>query len=181
MARRATGLPETWTGGRLKGRETLTSSDGGRGGSIGIGEYEMRPIDQAIGLATLAAGGVHRDAHFVAKVTDSAGAVLLEKRGDAGKQVIAPDVASDVTYAMEGVAAHAKRELDGGREVACKTGTQGSGRTPRRTPMRGWSGSRRRSPTAVWMGSDALGPIQTSDRLRSSSGRVCPVRSGSRS
>jgi len=161
MARRATGLPETWTGGRLKGRETLTSSDGGRGGSIGIGEYEMRPIDQANGMATLAAGGVHRDAYFVAKVTDSAGAVLLEKRGDAGKQVIAPDVASDVAYAMKGVAAHAKRELDGGREVACKTGTQGYGADASQNTDAWMVGFTPSIAAAVWMGSDALGPIQT--------------------
>jgi membrane peptidoglycan carboxypeptidase len=162
MARRATGLPDTWQDGRLKGRETLTSSDGGRGGSIGIGEYEMRPIDQANGMATLAAGGVHRDAHFVAKVTDSTGAVLVENRGDTtGKQVIAPDVASDVTYAMEGVAAHAKRRLDGGREVACKTGTQGYGKDASQNTDAWMVGFTPSLAAAVWMGSDELGPIQT--------------------
>jgi membrane peptidoglycan carboxypeptidase len=162
-ARLATGLPETWQDGRLKGRETLTSTNGGRGGSIGIGEYEMRPIDQANGMATFAAGGVQRDAHFVAKVTDTAGAVLLENRGDAGEQVIGPDVASDVAYAMEGVAAHAKRRLDGGREVACKTGTQGYGQDASQNTDAWMVGFTPSIAAAVWMGSDALAPIQTID------------------
>jgi membrane peptidoglycan carboxypeptidase len=160
-ARLATGLPETWQGGSLKGRETLTSRDGGRGGSIGIGEYEMRPIDQANGMATLAAGGVQRDAFFVAKVTDSAGGVLLENRGDPGEQVISPDAASDVAYAMEGVAAHAKRRLDGGREVACKTGTQGYGADPSQNTDAWMVGFTPSIAAAVWMGSDELAPIQT--------------------
>jgi membrane peptidoglycan carboxypeptidase len=161
-ARAATGLPETWTSGGLKGRETLTSSDGGRGASIGIGEYEMRPIDQANGMATLAAGGVHRSAHFVAKVTDSAGAVLMENRGDPGKQVIDPDVASDVTYAMEGVAAHAERTLAGGREVACKTGTQGLGADPSQNSDAWMVGFTPSIAAAVWVGSDKIEAIKTS-------------------
>jgi len=160
-ARRATGLPEAWQDGRLKGRETLTSSDGGRGGSIGIGEYELRPIDQANGMATLAAGGVHRKAFFVAKVTDSAGAVLVEKRGDPGEQVIAPDAASDVAYAMKGVAAHAKRTLDGGRQVACKTGTQGYGGDASQNTDAWMVGFTPSIAAAVWMGSDQLAPIKT--------------------
>ncbi|MCW2633842.1 MAG: Peptidoglycan glycosyltransferase [Blastococcus sp.] len=159
MARRATGLPKTWK----NGKETLTSSTGGRGGSIGIGEYEMRPIDQANGMATLAAGGIHRNAYFVAKVTDSAGGVLLENRGEPGEQVIAPDVASDVAYAMEGVAEHAKRTLDGGREVACKTGTQGYGGDASQNTDAWMVGFTPSIAAAVWMGSDELGPIQTVD------------------
>jgi len=160
-ARAATGLPETWASGGLKGRETLTSSNGGRGASIGIGEYEMRPIDQANGMATLAAGGVHRNAYFVAKVTDSAGAVLLENRGDPGKQVIDPDVASDVTYAMEGVAAHAKRTLAGGRQSACKTGTQGLGSDPSQNSDAWMVGFTPSIAAAVWVGSDKIEAIKT--------------------
>ena len=53
----ATGLPDQWQGGGLAGKTTLASGEGGTGSSIGIGEYEMRPIDQAQGFATLAAGG----------------------------------------------------------------------------------------------------------------------------
>ena len=162
-ARRAAGLPEVWETGYLKGQETLTSANGGRGGSIGIGEYEMRPIDQAHGFATLAAGGVERQPYFVARVADSAGAVLLENRGDPGEQVIAPDVASDTTYAMKGVAEHAKRRLDGGREVACKTGTQGLGSDASQNSDAWMVGFTPSISTAVWVGSDKLEAIKTAN------------------
>ena len=32
---------------------------------IGIGSYEVRPIDQAVGYATLADGGIENNAYFV--------------------------------------------------------------------------------------------------------------------
>jgi membrane peptidoglycan carboxypeptidase len=161
MARRATALPEVWGGkDNFTGKETLVGAGGVRGGAIGIGEYEMRPIDQAHGFATLAAGGVERQPYFVAKVTDNAGAVLIENRGDPGEQVIDPDVASDVTYAMEGVADHADRELDGGREVACKTGTQGWGQDGSENTDAWMVGFTPSISTAVWMGTDTPGPIR---------------------
>jgi membrane peptidoglycan carboxypeptidase len=118
---KAAGLPDAWS----NGNKTLANRDGFTGSAIGIGEYEMRPIDQAHGFATFANGGIERDPFFVQRVTDSAGAVLLEYAGDPGQQVIDPDVASDVTYALKDVAAWSHRSLDDGREVASKTGTQG--------------------------------------------------------
>jgi hypothetical protein len=51
----------------------------------------MRPIDQAVGFATFAAGGIHRNAYFVAKVTDSEGNQLLGPPADQGEQVIPAD------------------------------------------------------------------------------------------
>jgi membrane peptidoglycan carboxypeptidase len=148
----ATGIPETWESGNLKGNKALANAEGGTSSAIGIGEYEMRPIDQAHGFATFAAGGVERDPYFVAKVADNAGATLLEYAGDPGEQVIDPDVANDVTYAIEGVAAYSKRTLDGGREVACKTGTQGlDAQNNSDAWMVGYTPS---LSTAVWMGND---------------------------
>src|SRR3712207_8414878 len=44
---RSAGLPETWDTGTLEGRTTLANEDGFTGSAIGIGEYELRPIDQA--------------------------------------------------------------------------------------------------------------------------------------
>jgi membrane peptidoglycan carboxypeptidase len=159
-ARRAAGLPEVWSGGLLKGKETLVGKGGGRGAAIGIGEYEMRPIDQAHGFATLAAGGIERDPYFVAKVSDNTDAVLLENRGDPGEQVIDPDVASDVTYAMKGVARHAERTLDGGREVACKTGTQGLGSDASQNSDAWMVGFTPSLSTAVWVGSEKIEAIK---------------------
>ncbi|WP_081866478.1 transglycosylase domain-containing protein [Blastococcus sp. URHD0036] len=150
----AAGMPEAWD----DGAKTLANADGGTGASIGIGEYEMRPIDQAHGFATLAAGGVERTPYFVSRVTDSTGAVLLEYGGDAGEQVIPADVASDTTYALEGVADYSRRPLDDDRPVASKTGTQGLNAEDNSDAwMVGYTPS---LSTAVWMGTEVRDPIR---------------------
>ena len=157
----ATGLPEAWpeTGSALDEKATLADPNTGvAGASIGIGQYEMRPIDQAHGFATLANGGVEHDPYFVTRVTDSQGAVLLDYNGDAGDQVFEEDVVNDTTYAMTDVAAHSRRSLDGGREVASKTGTQGQGADNSDAWMVGFTPS---ISTAVWMGNDSpANPIE---------------------
>jgi membrane peptidoglycan carboxypeptidase len=156
----ATGLPETWSSGVLDGSRTLADGETGEvGGDIGIGRYEMRPIDQAIGFATFANGGTRHDAHFVAQIADSSGAVLSRNDGSASaKQVIRGDVANDVTYALEGVAKSSNRALTGGRPVASKTGTQGLNDVDNSDAwMVGYTPS---ISAAVWMGSDSLAPIK---------------------
>ncbi|MGY1681357.1 transglycosylase domain-containing protein [Geodermatophilus sp. SYSU D01176] len=148
----ATGLPETWSGGMLEGSTVLADPEtGATGASIGIGQYEMRPIDQAHGFATLATG-VEHEPFFVSRVTDSEGAVLLDYNGDAGDQVFEADVVNDVTYGMTDVADYSRRSLDGGREVASKTGTQGQGEDNSDAWMVGFTPS---ISTAVWMGNDS--------------------------
>ncbi|MGR6966668.1 transglycosylase domain-containing protein [Geodermatophilus sp. URMC 61] len=152
----ATGLPEAWPDepsyGVLAGSNTLADPEtGATGASIGIGQYEMRPIDQAHGFATLATG-VEHEPFFVARVTDSEGAVLLDYNGDAGDRVFEEEVVNDVTYAMTDVAAYSRRSLDGGREVASKTGTQGQGEDNSDAWMVGFTPS---ISTAVWMGNDS--------------------------
>ena len=155
----ATGLPET-----LGRRQPQGQHDAGqpadrrhRLGDLGIGQYEMRPIDQAVGFATFAAGGVHRDPYFVAKVTDSEGNQLLGPPADQGEQVIPADVANDVTVAIKGVAQYSKRPLEGGREVASKTGTVGS--TDQDNSDAWMVGYTPSISTAVWMGTDQTTPI----------------------
>jgi membrane peptidoglycan carboxypeptidase len=152
-ALKATGMPDTWS----NGQKTLANGDGFTGSAIGIGEYEMRPIDQAHGFATFAAGGIERDPFFVQNVTDSTGATLLHYEGDPGEQVLEPDVANDVTYALEGVAAYSHRSLDGGREVGSKTGTQGLDDVNNSDAwMVGYTPS---LSVSVWMGTDKRDPI----------------------
>jgi membrane peptidoglycan carboxypeptidase len=151
----ATGLPEQWSSGVLKDKRTLADGDTGDvGGDIGIGRYEMRPIDQAVGFATFANGGVRHDPHFVARVADSAGTQLTADDGSSSAQQVVPaDVANDVTFALEGVADYSKRSLAGGRPVASKTGTQGLNDTDNSDAwMVGYTPS---VSTAVWMGSDS--------------------------
>ncbi|WP_236826527.1 MULTISPECIES: transglycosylase domain-containing protein [unclassified Blastococcus] len=162
----ATGLPDTWGGSDFfAGKTVLANSEGLTGSSIGIGEYEMRPFDQAQGFATLAAGGVFRDAHFVAKVTDGEGAVLVDQTAATdGEQVLPGDVVNDVTVALKDVASYSRRALDDGREVASKTGTQGQGENNSDAWMVGYTPS---IATAVWMGNDS-----PSDPIVDSRGRI---------
>jgi membrane peptidoglycan carboxypeptidase len=95
---------------------------------IGIGGYEVRPIDQAVGYATLANGGTANSSYFVQKVTDAAGNVLFEHKAS-GKRVIDPKTANDTTLSMEQVASSSQIPLAGGRAVAAKTGTVGIANT----------------------------------------------------
>jgi membrane peptidoglycan carboxypeptidase len=164
-ARAAMGVPATWgtdnsVPPELRGIPTLTSPENKEtGGAIGIGEYEVRPVDQAAGFATLAAGGMYRQRHFVAQVADGGGTVLKAVTGaEHAKQVIPPDVTNDVTFAREDVAVASKRPLAGGRPVASKTGTQGLNNVDNSDAwMVGYTPS---ISTAVWMGTQGLSPIK---------------------
>jgi membrane peptidoglycan carboxypeptidase len=157
---RATGMPDVWPeyGTSLDGKTTLADPEtGGTDSGLGIGQYEMRPIDQAVGFATLASGGIQRDPYFVATVADNEGTVLLENAPDPGEQVMSAEVANDVTFATKGVAAYSKRALEDGREVASKTGTVGSSDEDNSDAwMVGYTPS---LSTSVWMGSDGNDPI----------------------
>jgi membrane peptidoglycan carboxypeptidase len=158
---KATGLPEAWAAGNLKGQKTLADpATGGIDAGLGIGQYAMRPIDQAVGFATFADGGVRHNPYFVAKVTDAEGTQLLGPPADNGEQVIPADVANDVSFAIKGVAQYSKRALEGGREVASKTGTVG---TTDQDNSDAWMvGYTPSISTSVWMGSDTNQPIVTS-------------------
>jgi membrane peptidoglycan carboxypeptidase len=161
-ARKVAGLPETWQGGFLDGKTTLAGGSGTTGSAIGIGEYEMRPIDQAHGFATFAAGGKERDPFFVRTVVDSSGKVLLE-RDTAGEaqQAVSEEVANDVTYALTDVADYSRRSLDDGRDVAAKTGTQGlDDENNSDAWIVGYTPS---LVTSVWMGTDERDPIINAD------------------
>ena len=140
------------------GQPTLQAK-GVTDGSIGIGRYEVRPVDQAVGFSVFASGGVLHPPYFVQKVTDGSGAVLFEHK-DAPKQVLDRKVANDVTYALEPIAAYSKDPLGGGRASAAKTGTQQFGKTEDNTDA--WMvGFTPQVSAAVWVGTDRLGPIRT--------------------
>ncbi|TWH74947.1 membrane peptidoglycan carboxypeptidase [Modestobacter roseus] len=171
-ARTIIGLPDVWdaenndstVSAELTGKPTLSSPQTGvTGGSIGIGEYEVRPIQQAAGFATLAADGVRHETHFIGTVTDSAG----ELRGigsTTSEPAVPADVARDVTFALEDVASSSKLPLDGNRPVAAKTGTQGKDRTDNSDAwMVGYTPS---ISTAVWVGSKGT------EAITNASGRI---------
>jgi membrane peptidoglycan carboxypeptidase len=139
--------------------------DGVTDGSIGIGRYEVRPIDQATGFATFASGGVLHPTHFVQRVTDAHGNVLYDFDRDSPqrpRRVLDAAVANDVTYALEPVAEWSHDALADGRPSASKTGTQQLGETPDNQDA--WMvGFTPQVSAAVWVGTDHNEPLRTAD------------------
>nr|MBA3523012.1 penicillin-binding protein [Geodermatophilaceae bacterium] len=148
---------------------TTLERNGVTGGAIGIGEYEVRPIDQASGFSTFANGGEHHDPFFVAKVTDRNGNVLIDRTETEGTRAVSPEVANDVTFALEDIAGNADNGLADGRPSAAKTGTtQLDDNDNKDAWMVGYTPQ---LVTAVWIGTDANKAIRTSeDRLIYGSG-----------
>jgi membrane peptidoglycan carboxypeptidase len=143
------------------GKKTLVNSDGRTGFGIGIGDYAVRPIDQAVGFSTFANKGKHNDAYFVQQVTDSNGDTIYEHK-NAATTAVDPKVANDVTLTLEPIAAWSNDPLAGGRISAAKTGTEGIPGTTANSDA--WMvGYTPQVSVAVWVGSgDSTHPIYNS-------------------
>ncbi|HWC80544.1 MAG TPA: transglycosylase domain-containing protein [Pseudonocardiaceae bacterium] len=95
---------------------------------IAIGQYPVRPIDQAQGYATFANNGMYLPVHFVAKVIGDHDNQLFDFATPA-TQAFSPDpntnaqIAATVTASMNEVAASSQDPLAGNRPNAAKTGT----------------------------------------------------------
>jgi membrane peptidoglycan carboxypeptidase len=158
----AMGIPTTESStGPNPGRKTLISSNGSPDDYVGIGNYPVRVLDQAVGYATLATGGVSHPSYFVQKVTDAKGKVLYQHDNTATR-VLDPKVANDTTLSMEHVAPTSGLALFDGRTVAAKTGTVGIQDT--QDSSDGWTvGFTPQISVASWVGSDKVEPIYNSD------------------
>jgi len=106
------------------GKKTLVNPSGKTGFGIGIGDYAVRPLDQAVGFSTFANNGARNGAYFVQKVTDSDGDTVYQHKKSAAR-ALDPKVANDVTLTLEPIAAWSNDPLAGGRVSAAKTGTEG--------------------------------------------------------
>ncbi len=95
---------------------------------IALGTAEVSPLDNASGYATLANDGKAVPEHVVNEVQDLNGHTVYQAK-EAGKQAIEPDVASDVTSALESVVTQGTgTAVSGlGHDIAGKTGTAGVG------------------------------------------------------
>jgi membrane peptidoglycan carboxypeptidase len=144
----AAGIPKTHNG-----QPTLASADGKTAFGIGIGDYPVRPLDQAVGFGTFAAGGVAHAGYLVQSVTDADGNVLY-KHKDAGKRVLDPRVANDVALTLEPIAGFSDVGLSD-RPSAAKTGTEGilSGKDAGQNSDAWMVGYTPQVSTAVWVGS----------------------------
>jgi membrane peptidoglycan carboxypeptidase len=142
------------------GGPTLVDSNGHTSFGIGIGDYPVTPLDQAVGFGTFADNGKQHNAYFVQKVTDSTGSVVYQHRVG-GTQALDPKVANDVTLTMEPIAAYSHDPLSGGRVSAAKTGTEGIQNDPMGNNSDAWMvGYTPQVSAAVWVGSgDSVTPI----------------------
>ena len=154
---RAMGIPATESAtGANPGAPTLMRN-GTPDNYVGIGNYPVRILDQAVGYATLANGGLVRQSYFVQKVTDAKGNVLYEHK-DKAKRVLDKRVANDTVLTMKRVAERSQIPLSDGRPVAAKTGTVGIQDTGDSSD--GWTvGFTPQVSAASWVGSDKVEPI----------------------
>lgn len=131
--------------------QTLMDDNGHSQDGITLGQYLTRPLDMAVGLATLTNDGVYQKTHFVEKVEDSKGNVIYEAPSDNGDRRVSKAVATNVISAMQPIAAYSNQPLAGGRASAAKTGTTQLGDTGLNKDA--WMiGSTPQLSTAVWVG-----------------------------
>jgi membrane peptidoglycan carboxypeptidase len=122
--------------------------------ALGSGGYEIHPIDQATGYATIAAGGTRATPYFVQRVKDG-GNVVYSAKPQTGP-AFSSGVAADVTYAMQKVVTGGTgtRAQLNGRPTAGKTGTTSNN-------ANAWfAGFTPQLSTAVWVGRAGGGPLK---------------------
>jgi membrane peptidoglycan carboxypeptidase len=128
------GIPKQITSSLGSTFDTLQNVDSSGHGTgttflgISIGQYQVRPIDQAQGYATFADNGMYIPVHLVSRVTDSSGSQVYQF-ATAAKPAFSSDpttnasIARTVTESMTDVASHSGDGLSGNRPNAAKTGT----------------------------------------------------------
>jgi len=130
-------------------------------GGISIGQYPVRPVDQAQGYATFANGGNFIPAHFVKRVTDNTG-VTLYQFNTAPKPAFGNDpansaaIAKTVSDSLTDIAKSSFFPLAKNRPADAKTGTQDY-KSPNGVSLNynsdGWTvGYTPQVVTAVWFG-----------------------------
>jgi len=129
-------------------RAPLANEDGSTNGGIALGGYEVQVLDQAVGYATFANGGVPAEPYMVARVQQG-DEVLYTAEQQNGPAAFSAEVAADATFAMQAVVEQGTgqgAQLDDGRDVAGKTGTSSDN-------IDAWFvGFTPELSTAVWLG-----------------------------
>ncbi|GLY68863.1 transglycosylase domain-containing protein [Amycolatopsis taiwanensis] len=163
------GIPKQITPALGDTFDTLQNVDNGKGTGvtelgISIGQYPVRPIDQAQGYATFANDGMYIPVHFVSRVTDSGGGQIYQfatepKPAFSSDATTNAAIARTVTESMTDVAAHSGDPLAGNRPTASKTGTAQYLDTGHNAQA--WMvGYTPQNVTAVWFGNKTKpGPI----------------------
>jgi membrane peptidoglycan carboxypeptidase len=121
------------------------------GPDVAVGRYPVTVVDQANGMATLAAGGRRSDVHFVRSVTRRGATVYTERT--ATTRVLDEAVVADVTWAMSAEPAAA---LPGGRPAAAKTGVWPLRNSAVETAHAWIVGYTANLAMAVWVGNEEI-------------------------
>lgn len=134
------------------GSPTLSEPNGEPYEGIILGQYPSRPMDMAIGLATLTNNGIWHQPHFVKSVATNSGEVIYEFKNNEGERRVGKNTANGVTAAMLPIAAWSNGNVlaGGNRPSASKTGTTQYGEYGTKDA---WMiGSTPQLATAVWVG-----------------------------
>ncbi|WP_308259585.1 transglycosylase domain-containing protein [Pseudonocardia sp. H11422] len=129
---------------------------------IALGNKEVSPLELASAYATIAAGGLWHQPHFVSKVVTADDRVLYEAPESDGERRFPERVARNVTETMLNVAGNDGFSLPGRRQVAAKTGTVQS-RFEGENNDAWMSGFTPSIATTVWIGTDMNSPIRTAN------------------
>jgi penicillin-binding protein 1A len=92
--------------------------------AITLGSVGFTPLEMTDVYATFASGGIHHAPQAFESVRGPSGK-LIKKLGTSGQRVLGPNVAAELTYALQGVVQHGTGTAAalGSRPVAGKTGT----------------------------------------------------------
>ena len=118
---------------------------------LGIGQYPVTVLDHANGIATMAAGGLRAQAHFVTKVLNGDKPVYSETLpANNQARIMNPQAINDLTYALSKVASASVPGI--GWDTAGKTGTwEYNNRTDQNAHA--WMvGFDKKVAAAVWVG-----------------------------
>ena len=145
----------------IGGEKSLVEADVGVPGlGIVLGQYPVHTIDMAGAYATFAADGIRHEPFLVREYADSDGTTLYEHQDDGRPAFDESDperntqLARNVTATLMRVAGASGIPLDGGRQVAAKTGTHQLGDTGSNAAA--WTiGYTPSISTAVWVGDPA--------------------------
>ncbi|MGH3777163.1 MAG: transglycosylase domain-containing protein [Pseudonocardiaceae bacterium] len=157
------GIPE-----QVNGKRSMAELDSGQPAvGITLGQYAVHTIDMANAYATFAADGMRHDPFFVREYVNARGEVDYRHVNEP-KQAFDPTnlernsrLARNLTATLTDVARSSQIPLDGGRQVAAKTGTHQLGDTGSNSAA--WTvGYTPSISTAVWVGDPANSAIKNS-------------------
>ncbi len=157
------GIPE-----QINGKRAMTEPDSGQPAlGIALGQYPVHTIDMAGAYATFAADGMRREPFFVREYVNARGRVDYQHVDQPQPAFDLTNVernsqlARNLTATMTDVARSSQIPLEGGRQVAAKTGTHQRGDTG--TNSAAWTvGYTPSISTAVWVGDPANSAIKNS-------------------